>query len=54
MSDYSDAVAGDVLVREGAGAGDSRALRFRSRTHFVPVLMFGSWGLVIVLPMLCS
>lgn len=35
MSDYSDAVAGDVLVREGAGEGDSRVLRFRSRTRFV-------------------
>ena len=52
MSDYSDAVAGDVLVREGAGEGDSRVLRFRSRTRFVPVLMFGSWGLVVVLPMM--
>lgn len=52
MSDYSDAVAGDVLVREGAVLADSRSLRFRSRTRFVPVLMFGSWGLVIVLPML--
>lgn len=51
MSDYSDSVAGDVLVRQGSHEGDYTSLLFRSRTRFIRVLGFGSWGLVIVVPM---
>jgi hypothetical protein len=52
MSDLSDAVASHVLERGGDEMPDaSRVLRFRPRNGWVGVLVFGSWGMVISVPL---
>lgn len=52
MSDLSEAVASHVLERGGEEMPDaSRVLRFRPRNGWVGVLVFGSWGMVISVPL---
>lgn len=48
QDDPADVVATDVLVDDAAVA--SEVLSFRSRSSWVGLLVFGSWGLVITVP----
>lgn len=52
MSDLSEAVASHVLQRGADGRPDaSGLLLFRPRNGWVGVLVFGSWGVVISVPL---
>ena len=52
MSDLSEVVASHVLTRRGDAPLDaSHGLHFRPRNGWVGVLVFGSWGMVISVPL---
>lgn len=52
VTDHSNSVAAEVLVRGATADGARGTLTFRNRTRWHVVAMFGSWALVILAPML--